>query len=167
MTHPVVSTIVAAGEDWAIGKDNAMLWHMPNDFRYFKRITLGHPVIMGRKTLLSLGKPLRERLNIVITRQQDFSYEGVEVFHDLPAAVERAKQVDEEEIFIIGGGEIYRQAMPLVERVYLTVVHGTFPEATTHFPALADTAWQEISREEHTKDERHAYDYTFLVLERK
>lgn len=167
MSQPVVSTIVAAGEDWAIGKDNEMLWHMPNDFRYFKQTTIGHPVIMGRKTLLSLGKPLKDRLNIVITRQKDFTFEGVEVMHDLEEAISLAKSHDQEEVFIIGGGEIYRQALPMIERVYLTIIHSTFPEATTHFPALDMGEWNEISRKSHKKDERHAYDYTFLVLERK
>lgn len=166
MSNPVISAIVAAGEDWAIGKDNEMLWHMPNDFKYFKQKTLGHPVIMGRKTLLSLGKPLKDRLNIVITRQQEFAYEGVWVTHHLTDALQKASEQEHDEIFVIGGGEIYRQALPLVDRIYLTIIKGTFPEATTHFPALDWSVWKEVSRETHRKDERHAYDYTFLVLER-
>lgn len=162
----IVSAIVAAGQAWGIGKDNAMLWHLPDDFRYFKQTTSGHPVIMGRKTLQSLGKPLKNRTNIVVTRQQGFTAEGVEVFHDLASAIQRAQAVDSEEVFVIGGGEIYRQALPLIDRLYLTQVHHTFPEATAHFPAIDFEKWKVVSRKTHPADDRHDYAFTFLVLER-
>lgn len=164
---PVIAAIVAAGKDWAIGRDNDMLWHLPNDFRFFKQTTLGHPVIMGRKTFLSLGKPLPGRQNIVVTRQQSFTAEGIMVVHSLEAAIAAATLEDQEMVFVIGGGEIYRQALPMIEQLYLTVVAGSFPQATTFFPAIDWADWTEISRDHHTQDERHAYDYTFIVLKRK
>ncbi len=162
----MVSMIVAAGEDNAIGKDHDMLWHLPNDFKFFKRTTLGHPIIMGRKTIESLGKPLPGRVNMVITRNKGFEMEGVEVFHDLKKAVSKAKKLDTEEVFVIGGGQIYELGMNLADRIYLTRVHGTFPEANVYFPEVDQEKWDLIESTFHPKDERHAYDMHFLTYDR-
>lgn len=163
---PVISAIVAVSEGWEIGRDNGMLWHLPDDFRHFKETTLGHPVIMGRKTFESMGKTLKGRQNIVVTRNRDFKAEGAVVVPNLDAAIVEA-QKSAPEVFIIGGGEIYRQAMLHVQKLYLTIVHHHFPEATTFFPKVDFTEWKELKREEHGIDGRHAYPFSILWLERK
>ncbi|MGK6351442.1 dihydrofolate reductase [Parapedobacter sp. DT-150] len=163
MEKPVVSAIVAAATNGAIGKDNQMLWHLPNDLRFFKRTTSGHPVIMGRKTFESLGKPLPNRRNIIITRQPDYAVAGAEVVHSLAAALERC--TDEGAVFIVGGAEIYRQALPIIHRIYLTRVH-TSVNGDAYFPKLDETEWTLVSAEDHAPDERHAYGYTFMLYER-
>jgi dihydrofolate reductase len=164
---PVISAIVAVGEGWEIGRNNGMLWHLPDDFRHFKRTTLGHPVIMGRKTFESMGTVLKGRQNIVVTRNRDYKAEGAVVVPNLDAAIEEARKNAPEEVFIIGGGEIYRQAMPRVQKLYLTIVHHKFPEATTFFPEVDFAKWKELKREEHGTNERHAYPFSILWLERK
>ena len=161
-----ISMIVAAAEDNAIGKGHDMLWHLPDDFKFFKKTTLNHPVIMGRKTMQSLGKPLKDRTNLVITRSYDFTQEGAQIVHSLDEALEEARKVEDEEIFIIGGGEIYKMGLPKADRIYLTRVHGEFPGADVHFPEVRNHHWREVSSEHHDRDERHAYSFTIQVLER-
>lgn len=163
MNKPFVSAIVAAADNNAIGKDNQLLWHLPNDLRFFKRTTSGHAVIMGRKTYESVGKPLPNRRNLVVTRQKDYTLEGAEVVHSLEAALARC--ANEKEVFIVGGAEIYRQALPATNRVYLTRVHADL-SGDTYFPELDERDWVLVSEQKHDPDERHAYGYTFKVYER-
>lgn len=164
MDKPFVSAIVAAADNNAIGKDNKLLWHLPNDLRFFKRTTSGHTVIMGRKTYESVGMPLPNRRNLVITRQEDYVLENAEVVHSLGEALTHC--ANEEEVFIVGGAEIYRQALPRTGRVYLTRVHADLP-GDTYFPDLDENDWMLVSADKHDPDERHAYGYTFEVYERR
>ena len=164
MDNRFVSAIVAAADNNAIGKDNELLWHLPNDLRFFKQTTSGHAVIMGRKTYESVGKPLPNRRNLVVTRQKDYVLEGAEVVHSLEAALARC--ADETEVFIVGGEEIYRQALPITHRVYLTRVHANLP-GDAYFPSLDERDCVLVSEEKHNPDERHAYGYSFQVYERR
>jgi dihydrofolate reductase len=159
----MISLIAAIAENKVIGKDNRLVWHLPVDMRFFKNTTMGHTLIMGRKTFESFGKPLPGRKSIVITRQKDYRYEGVKVVHSLDEAI-KAAPVDEE-VFIAGGAEIYRQAMPLCERMYLTIVHHDF-EGDTWFPPIDYGQWKLLSSEKHPADEKHAYAFSINVYER-
>lgn len=163
MGKPVLSIIVAAAENNAIGKDNELCWHLPNDFKFFKQKTMGRSLIMGRKTFESLDGALPRRRNIVITRQLDYQPAGAEVVHSLTAALERCE--GEEEVFIGGGAEIYQQAIVLVDRIYLTRVH-THVDGDSYFVALNAAEWNLVSAEHHEADERHAFAYTFMQYER-
>ncbi|MBU0697127.1 MAG: dihydrofolate reductase [Bacteroidetes bacterium] len=158
-----ISIIVATDEENGIGKNNQLMWHLPKDLKFFKSTTSGHPVIMGRKTYDSVGKPLPNRRNIIITRQKDLKIEGVEVFNELENAIKAC--VDEEEVFIVGGGEIYKQALPFTDKIYLTKVHHTF-NADAFFPELNYSEWKLISKEEHEPDEKHAYCFSFITFSR-
>ncbi|MGV3762971.1 dihydrofolate reductase [Parapedobacter sp.] len=162
MEQPLVSAIVAAAENNAIGKDNQLLWHLPNDLRFFKRTTTGHTVIMGRKTYESVGKPLPNRRNIVITRQEGYTVQGAEVAHSLAEAL--GSCAGEDEVFVVGGAEVYRQALPITNRVYLTRVHATLP-GDSFFPELDKQRWRLVSEEHHLPDDRHAYGYTFEIYD--
>jgi len=162
MEHPTVSAIVAAAENNAIGKDNQLLWHLPNDLRFFKRTTTGHTIIMGRKTYESVGKPLPNRRNIIVTRQAGYTADGAEVVHSLAAALESC--AGEEEVFVVGGAEIYQQALPVVNRIYLTRVHAALP-GDSFFPQLDQQSWRLVSADHHPADDRHAYSYTFEIYE--
>ncbi len=161
----ILSAIVAAAENNAIGKDNDLLWKLPDDMRFFKTTTSGHAVIMGRKTLESFGRPLPNRENICITRSESYSADKVHVVHSIEKAIELARNLEEEECFLLGGGEIYKQGLRFCDKVYLTRVHANF-EAEVFFPELDETEWKETAREEHGIDERHAYAFTFLTYER-
>ena len=154
--------IVAHDVNRAIGGGNDLLWHLPNDLKYFKEKTRGFPIIMGRKTFDSLGRPLPGRRNMVVTRQSDWSAEGVEVFATVEAAVAALEGADG---FIVGGGEIYRLALPLVDVLYVTEVHTQIAGADTWFPEYAAT-FTEVARENHPADDRHAYAYSFVTLTR-
>lgn len=160
-----LSLIVAVAENQAIGKDGQLLWHLPNDMKFFKNTTWGMPVIMGRKTFTSLNKPLPGRTNIVITRNTTFSYEGVSVVGSLKEALRRAADTDALEAFVIGGGEIYVQALPLAYRIYLTRVQAA-PEGDVFFPLLPGGEWKQLSRLAFPADPAHAYPYVFEVWER-
>jgi dihydrofolate reductase len=162
----IISLIVAAGTNNAIGKDNQLLWHLPKDLQFFKKTTWAMPVIMGRKTFESLsGKPLQGRLNIIITRQKDWQPEGVTVVHSLKDAIFVAASADYKEVFVAGGGEIYKEALPKAHKVYLTRVQ-TSPEADTFFPELPPDEWQLVSDETFPQNEKHAYPYSFQLWER-
>ncbi len=167
LRKPRISIIVAAAANQAIGKDNQLLWHLPNDLRFFKKTTSGHPIIMGRKTYESVGKPLPNRRNIIISRQPEYNATGVETVHSLDEAITLAGQTPEEltDIFIVGGAEIYRAALPITDRIYLTRVHANLL-ADTYFPQFDSSEWKLISREDHPADEKHAYSYSFLVYDR-
>ena len=161
----MLSLIVAADEGNVIGGQNRLLWRLPDDLAHFRGLTRGHAIIMGRKTYASIGRVLPERRNIIITRQASVTVPGAEVVHSLEEALTLAASTDDEEVFIIGGGEIYRQALPLAERIYLTRVHARM-EGDIVFPELRKGEWREVSREEHPADASHEYAFTFLVYER-
>jgi dihydrofolate reductase len=158
-----ISIIVAADENGVIGLDNRLPWRLPADLRHFREITLGKPVLMGRKTFESIGKPLAGRHNIVLTRQ-DVRMEGCTVVHSLDEAIDAAGEAAE--LMIIGGAEIYRESLGLVNRIYLTRVH-TAVEGDTWFPDIDYDEWFETSIEEHAADERNEFAYSFEVLERR
>ena len=158
-----ISIIVAIADNFAIGKNNQLLFHLPGDLKRFKQITTGHPVIMGRNTLLSLPKwPLPNRRNIVITDKPEDVFPGCEIVFSPEEALKLA--TNEPEVFIIGGGSVYRQFFPLATRLYLTLVHKEM-DGDTFFPEVIYAEWQEISREEHF-DETNQFSYTYLTLER-
>lgn len=158
-----INIIVAASDNNVIGHQNRLLWHLPNDFKYFKNTTLGHSILMGRKTFESIGKALPERRNIVITRDKDYQGEDIDVANSLHEAINYCR--DEREVFVIGGGQIYKEALPLADKIFLTRVHGTF-EGKTRFPELNPSEWKKISEEKHGKDEKHDFDYSFEVYTR-
>ncbi len=160
-----LSIIVAIGKNNEIGKGNDLLWRLSSDMKRFKAITTGHAVVMGRKTYQSLPNgALPNRTNVVISRNPDFKADNCLVFSSLDAALIHLR--DEDEIFIIGGGEIYRQAFPVTDKLYLTKVHATFPEADTFFPQIDYQQWKTIGMETTPADEKNAYDFTFYEYER-
>ena len=159
-----ISLIVAAAENNVIGKDNDLPWRLPDDMKFFVRTTKGHHILTGRKNLESFGKLLPNRTNMVLTRDRNYEFEGAEIFYDLQEAIQFAKDNGEEELMIIGGGEIYKQCMPFADRIYLTRVHTTI-EGDTVFPTLSEE-WTETSSELHSKDEKHQFDFTFKVYEK-
>ncbi|MDE1925276.1 MAG: dihydrofolate reductase [Patescibacteria group bacterium] len=130
----MICAIAALGQNRVIGKDNELLWRIPDDFKRFKALTTGHPIVMGRKTFESLGKPLPNRTNIVITRDTSWSAEGIVVMHSIEEAVEKAKEIDKDKVFIIGGAQIYEQALPFVDRLYVTLIDEE-KEGDAYFPA--------------------------------
>jgi dihydrofolate reductase len=162
----MIAIVVAVAENNVIGKDNQLIWHLPADLRHFKQKTMGHPMIMGRKTFEAIGKPLPGRTTILVTRQHDFQAEGCLVVHSMKEAVDKGMALDKEQISIVGGAEIYKQAMPFVDTIYLTRVHHTF-EGDTYFPELQDKDWEQVSAEHHQPDEKNKYSYTFQELRRK
>jgi dihydrofolate reductase len=156
------SIIVAIAKNNAIGKNNQLLWYLPNDLKHFKDVTSGHTVIMGRKTFDSVGKPLPRRRNIVVTRQ-DISIEGCEVVKSIEAAL--ALCAGEDEAFIIGGAEIYRQSIHLTDRIYLTQIDQDF-DGDTFFPELNPAVWKETKRENFEPDDKNKLKYSFITLQR-
>ena len=161
-----ISMIVAAAENNVIGIDNKLPWHLPADMQFFKRTTNGHPIIMGRKSYEALGKPLPNRTNIVITRQTDYKPEGTIVVSSPEEALETAVEYNKEEIFIIGGGNIYQTMLSLANRVYLTRIH-TEVEGDAYFPELPAYEWELTQAERHEADEKHKYAFTFQTWDRK
>jgi dihydrofolate reductase len=161
-----ISLIVAAAENNSIGKNNQLLWHLPNDLKFFKNTTWGMPVIMGRKTFEAVNKPLPGRFNIVITRQEGWKADGVIVAKDLNDALQKATETNGKEIFIIGGGEIYKQSMEMADKIYLTRVHANI-DGDTFFPAIDENKWQLISNQDFVTDEKHAFAYSFQVWKTK
>jgi len=161
----MLSMIVAIGENRVIGKDNQMLWHMPADFKWFKRQTLGKSVIMGRKTFESIGKPLPKRRNIVLSRTaaSDLEEQGIDVFDSTEAVFELA--ASEAEIMIIGGAQIYQQFLPKADRLYLTFIEQSFA-GDSFFPDYSTYQWRETFKESHQADAKNAYNYSFVILER-
>lgn len=158
-----ISMVVAAAENNAIGKDNKLLWHLPLDLKFFKSITMGCPIVMGRSTFESVGKPLPGRRNIVMTRSKGLSFQGCEMVHSVEETLHLLQS--EPQVMIVGGAEIYRLFMPIAERIYLTRVH-TSPEADTFFEEFDKEQWHKVSSEAHPADERHLYAYTFEVWDR-
>ncbi|GHB71989.1 dihydrofolate reductase [Persicitalea jodogahamensis] len=163
-----ISLIVAAAENGVIGKENQLLWRLPDDLKRFKQLTLGHPIIMGRKTYESIGKPLPGRTSIVITRSPSYKAEGVLVVNSLELAIETARRQESEEAFVIGGGEIYREALGknLAEKIYLTRVLANV-DGDTFFKIPDEDDWTVESHTERVADERHEYAFQFVDLTRK
>lgn len=162
-----VSTIVGMGNNREIGRGNDIPWYLPADLKYFKKVTTGHPIIMGRKCFESIGKPLPNRTNIIVSRNPEFYIEGCILVHSIGAALAVAQEREAEEAFIIGGGEIYRRGLPLSTKLYLTEIDIEVEDADVFFPEINNQHWKEISSISHPKDAKNPYDYTFRVLERK
>jgi len=160
----MISMIVAMAENRAIGKDNDLLWHLPDDFKHFKSVTMGKPILMGRKTYESIGKPLPGRENIVITRDDSYSADGTTLVNSIPEALEASKQYDE--VMVIGGASFYEQMLPMANRLYITVVYGTF-DADVFFPDFNLDEWDVVEQTEHEADERHAYAFSFITYQKK
>lgn len=160
-----VSAIVAAAKNLVIGHNNQIPWYLPADLKYFKKVTSGHHVIMGRKSFESIGRPLPNRTNLVITRDPFFVATGCTVVHSVEEALEIAEANGEKEAFIIGGGEIYRRSWQYLDRIYLTEVDAT-PEGDVFFPKMDEKDWRQLNREAYPADEKNEFDYAFLVLER-
>ena len=161
----IITLIAAAAENNALGKDNQMVWHLPDDFKHFKKLTSGHHIIMGRKTLESMNGPLPNRTNIVITRKENYTYQGCTIVHSLEEALKACPQ--NEEVFVIGGGEIYKQAMDMADKIELTRVHTTIDDADTFFPEINTEEWHLTKEEYHPKDEKHKFDFTYRTWVRK
>lgn len=162
----VLSLLVAADEENVIGKDNKLPWHLPNDLKYFKNLTWGMPILMGRKTFESIGKPLPGRQSIVITRNHDWQHDGVEVVHSVEDAIQKAKDKDIKEVFVIGGAEIFNTSLDKADRIYLTRIHHSF-EGDVYFPELSEGEWTLVQSHLSPKDDKNPYDHTFQVWERK
>lgn len=162
----MISLIVAAAKNNAIGKNNQLLWHLPNDLKFFKNTTWGMPVIMGRKTFEAVNKPLPGRFNIIITRQKDWKAEGVIVAADLQDAIKKAAATNSKEIFIIGGGEIYKQGIEIADKIYLTRVHAEL-NGDTFFPVIDESKWQLNSSQDFAADDKHAFAYSFQTWVKK
>jgi dihydrofolate reductase len=161
----ILSLLVAAGENNVIGKNNALPWHLPNDLKYFKNQTWGMPVLMGRKTFESIGKPLPGRKSIVITRNQDWKYDNVDVVHSLEEAIKKAEGYGAREIFVIGGAEIFNAAFPVADRLYLTRVHQEF-EGDVFLEGWQQSKWNKVKDRHCAADEKNAYAHSFQVWER-
>ncbi len=161
----LISFVVAAATNNAIGKDGKMPWHLPNDMKHFKNVTWGMPVVMGRKTFESLGKVLPGRKNIVISRQPGWNVEGTVAVQKIEDALFVAKQTDAKEVMVIGGGEIYKALFDKASRIYLTRVEAE-PEADTFFPSLSPKDWYLVSQQIHEADEKNSYNYSFQLWER-
>jgi len=161
----IISLVVAAATNNAIGKDNKLLWHLPNDMKYFKNVTWGMPVVMGRKTFETLGKALPGRKNIVLTKQEGWKAEGVVTVKNFDDALFLVREMDVKEIMVIGGGEIYRSVFEKANRIHMTRVDAEF-EADTFFPVIDPKMWRLVSQKKHEADEKHKYGYSFQVWER-
>jgi dihydrofolate reductase len=163
----IVSAIAAVAKNGVIGKGNEIPWYLPADLKYFKKTTLNRHIIMGRYSFLSIGRPLPKRVNIVVTRNLFFAASGCVVAHSVEEALDYARQQGEEEAFIIGGGQIYEQSMPLWDRLYLTEVDLEVPDGEVFFPKYDPAQWKLLSEEAHQPDEKNEHAYVFKVLERK
>ncbi len=160
----MITLIAAIGEKNELGKDNQLVWHLPEDFKRFKSITSGHYIILGRKTFESFPKPLPNRTHVIITRQKDYAPENCIVVNSIKDAV--AACTKEQDVFVIGGGEIYKQSIEIADKLEVTRVHHTF-EADTFFPEIDLEKWKLDFEEFHPKDEKHNFDFTFLTYTRK
>ena len=164
----IKSLVVAASINNAIGKNNQLLWNLPNDMKFFKNITWAMPVLMGRKTFEALGsKPLKGRINIVLTSGKFFKQDGIVIVNNLRDAEFFVTANDYREVMIIGGAHVYRQTIDDADKIYLTRVHHVFDDADAFFHAIDEKKWKLVSNEDHSKDDKHAYDYSFQLWERK
>jgi dihydrofolate reductase len=165
-SHPRLSAIAALSENRVIGINNQLPWHLPADLKHFKTLTTGHPIVMGRKTYESIGRPLPNRTNIILTRDANYQAPGCFVFNDINSAMQSDAVQNANEIFIIGGAMIYAELLPQIERLYLTIVK-TVIEGDAFFPEIIANEWQEVGRESHEADEANLYAYDFVLMERK
>ena len=164
MKHPRIIIIAAMAENRVIGRSGDLPWRLPDEMRYFKQTTTGHVVIMGRRTFESFGNPLPNRRNIVVTRSLRYTPEQAVVAHSLDEALSLA--ADAPQVFIAGGAEVYREALPVTERMLLTLVHAT-PEGDTHFPEYDPAEWVRVDQRRHEADDRHAQAFTFQTFDRR
>ncbi|GAM15289.1 dihydrofolate reductase [Mesobacillus selenatarsenatis] len=162
----MISLIWAMDENRVIGYHNQLPWRLPEDLKFFKRVTIGHPIAMGRKTYDSIGKPLPGRENIVITRDDNYDPEGCTVMHSIEEMLAYAAKNQSEEIFVIGGAEIFKEVLQHADKLYLTMIHHQF-EGDTFFPVFDIDKWELESREIGLRDEKNPYDYEFLIYKRK
>ena|SRR5215210_6496194 len=162
----IVSLLVAASENNVIGKNNQLPWHLPNDLKYFKNLTWGMPIFMGRKTFDSIGKVLPGRISIVITRNKDWQHQGADVVHSIEEAIQKAEDYGVKEIFVIGGAEIFKTSLPVANRLYLTRIHERF-EGDVFFPDISETEWELTSSRYCEADEKNSYNHTYQVWNRK
>jgi dihydrofolate reductase len=169
LSAPTVALVVAMADNRAIGRDGNLPWHLSSDMRYFRKITMGKPIIMGRLTFLSLGRALPGRTNIVLTRNAAFEAPGAIMAYNLEEALDVARKIAAktgvDEIMVIGGEDVFRAVLPQAARIYLTEVHAT-PEADTWYPEIDNRDWREISREEHEPGPKDDHAFSFVVLER-
>jgi len=161
----MITIIAAIGKNNELGKDNQLLWHLPEDLKYFKKMTMGHPIIMGRKTYESIGKPLPNRTNIVVSRKEDWFEEGILIVPSIKDAIKHAKKINEQ-IFIIGGGNIYEQTIDLADCLKITQVDFQ-TKADAFFPKIDENIWQKTDEIHHPKDEKNAYNFSFQTWERR
>ncbi len=161
----MISLIAAMSEQGVIGVHNRLPWRLPADMRWFREHTMGKAVIMGRNTFESIGKPLAGRTNIVVSRDPEYSTAGCRVAHSLKEALQAAREASAE-VMVIGGASLYAQALPLADRIYLTLVHGRF-EGDAWFPEYDPAEWRELERHDHSADEKNPHDYSFVILERR
>lgn len=162
----MLKILVAFDENRVIGKNNTLIWHLPADLKRFKALTTGHVIIMGRKTFESIGKPLPNRTTIVISRQADLQIEGAIIAHSVEEAILKAKSLTREDIFIVGGAEIYALSLPLADQILVTQLHDIF-EGDAFFPEIPLDSWEVIERERGVTDEKNAYQYSYLTYSRK
>ena len=158
-----ISIIAVEGKNGELGKGNSLLWDLPLDMKHFKNTTSGKTIIMGQKTFESIGKPLPNRRNIVMTRNPDWKAEGVEISRSKEDTI---KLLGKEESFVIGGGQIYKLFLENADKLYITRVEGEFPEADTFFPKIDPLKWKIVKEEKHRKDNEHSFDFSFRVYER-
>ncbi|MGX1901183.1 dihydrofolate reductase [Thermolongibacillus altinsuensis] len=161
----MISIIVAMDRQRLIGKNNALPWHLPADLAYFKQVTMGHAIVMGRKTFESIGRALPGRKNIVLTRKKDFQCEQCTVIHSIDD-IKKIEEEEKEEIFIIGGAQLFQETLPFADRLYITYIDAVF-EGDTFFPPFNEDEWRLISRKKGIQDEKNPYRYEFHVYERK
>ncbi len=161
----MIAIVVAVAANNVIGNNNQLAWHLPADLKHFKQLTMGHPMVMGRKTYESIGKPLPGRTTIIVTTQKNYTATGCIVTHSLKEALAEALALDAH-VCVVGGAEIYKQVLPQVDTIYLTRLHHTI-EGDTYFPTLNEEEWQVLSEEKHTPDEKNKYTYSFIQLKRK
>lgn len=159
-----ISLIVAFDENRLIGNNNALPWHLPADLKHFKNITMGHTMIMGRKTFDSIGKPLPGRVSMIITRQKDYKVEGCIVVNTMEEALKKCN--DQEEVFIIGGAQIFECTLPIATDLYITKIHHAFT-GDTHFPEISEKEWEQISEVTNERDEKNEWPYSFIHYKKK
>jgi dihydrofolate reductase len=161
--HSPIALVVAAGDEGEIGHNGRMPWHLPADLKHFKSVTMGHTILMGRRTFTSIGRPLPGRDNFVVSRDLEFRPDGVHVFASIDQALAAAPP--DRELMVIGGATIYDLLLPLARRIHMTRIHASFP-ADTWFPAIDDDEWRETAREDHAPDDDNTFRYSFVTLER-
>lgn len=162
----IISSIVAVGKNHEIGVDNDLPWHLPADLKFFKKTTKGHHVLMGRKCFDSIGRPLPGRTNIVVTRNKEWYRSDVEIEYSIMEGIDHANKHGEDELFILGGGNIYAQTMNICDRLYVTHVEAEIPDANVFFPKIDLSIWKEVSKEAFKADNENIYDFCFSLYER-